>query len=64
MATCDLCGVTAESASGSGNPGTAGDDLPLTWMTSWERGEQRSYCAACARENLRSVEAKLDAEWW
>jgi hypothetical protein len=25
---------------------------------------QRHYCPACARQHLRSIEAKLDAEYW
>jgi hypothetical protein len=43
---------------------------PLSWM--YERDPSPAgeldggtwYCASCARANLRSVEAKLDQEWW
>ncbi len=38
---------------------------PISWMYEHEarRGGQW-YCLACARENLRSLEARLDQEWW
>ena len=42
--------------------------MPLDWMveTDPRRPElgQRQYCPACARQHLRSIEAKLDAEYW
>ena len=50
--SCALCGSVA-------------DGPPITWMT--ERDPRRGtihYCDRCARENLRSVEAKLPQEWW
>ena len=55
MVGCDMCGERAP-----GDPGT----MPLTWVTSVENGKQRVYCERCAREHLRSIEAKLDSEWW
>jgi hypothetical protein len=40
------------------------DGLPEGWsLASSERGVDR-LCAACTRENVRSIEAKLDEEWW
>jgi hypothetical protein len=51
MVTCARCEATA-------------DELPLTWVTSAEADGLRYYCDRCARENLRSIEAKLDSEWW
>jgi hypothetical protein len=45
--------------------GTTGVGPPLTWM--FEADQRRGglwYCDRCARDNLRSVEAKLDPEWW
>ena len=51
--TCDFCGNTAPSA-----------EVPLTWATSVEGGKPRTYCERCAREHLRSIESKLDSEWW
>lgn len=38
---------------------------PLTWM--FENDPRRGgvwYCDHCSRMNLRSVEAKLDQQWW
>ncbi|MCR1785959.1 hypothetical protein KVF89_25725 [Nocardioides carbamazepini] len=51
--TCDFCGRPAE-----------GDELPLTWSTSVERDRVRYYCDECSRAHLRSMEAKLDSDWW
>ncbi|WP_203453853.1 hypothetical protein [Jiangella aurantiaca] len=48
---CALCGTTT-------------DDVPLTWVSSVERGRTVYYCDRCARDNLRSIEARLDASWW
>jgi hypothetical protein len=56
VATCDLCGCTPAEP--------LGDEVPLTWVTSVENGRARIYCDACARENLRAIESKLDPEWW
>ncbi|MDT0203940.1 hypothetical protein [Nocardioides sp. AE5] len=57
MATCDFCGTTPV---GDGDQ----DPPPLTWTTAVENGRQRVFCDACSREHLRSIEAKLDSEWW
>lgn len=51
--TCSFCGTRAD-----------GDTPPLTWVTALERGEQKVFCDRCAREHLRSIEGKLDSEWW
>lgn len=51
--TCDFCGRRVD-----------GDAPPLTWTTAVERGRVRRFCDECSRENLRSMEAKLDSEWW
>ena len=36
----------------------------LTWSTAVENGRQRTYCDVCSREHLRSMEGKLDSEYW
>ncbi len=36
----------------------------LTWMSSVERGRELYFCPTCSRDNLRSIEAKLDPEYW
>ena len=52
---CNFCGRTPPD-----DPAT----VPLTWVTSIENGVPKVYCDTCAREHLRSIEAKLDSEWW
>jgi DNA-directed RNA polymerase subunit RPC12/RpoP len=51
MVTCARCGTTAE-------------ELPLTWSSSSEPRGTVYYCDTCSRENLRSIEGRLDEEWW
>lgn len=51
--TCAWCGTVAA------------DGPPLDWMgQTAEGGRVEHLCSACARANLRSVEARLDTEWW
>ena len=67
VAVCAFCGHSsdpAEPADGAGRSEDATDDVPLTWVTSVENGKARVYCDDCARAYLRSIESKLDAEWW
>ncbi|HSK27690.1 MAG TPA: hypothetical protein VK894_12345 [Jiangellales bacterium] len=51
--SCAWCGTVA-----------AGGSPPLDWVGDVVDGRTRYYCAACAREHLRSIEARLDQEWW
>ncbi|WP_188779146.1 hypothetical protein [Marmoricola endophyticus] len=37
---------------------------PLTWTSATEHGRLRHFCDRCSRDHLRSMEAKLDSEWW
>ncbi|MET9438430.1 hypothetical protein [Streptomyces sp. NPDC006551] len=48
---CARCGKTAE-------------ELPVTWSCSVEDGARRYLCDSCARENIRSIEGRLDSTWW
>ena len=51
-AVCSGCGASAP------------DGLPMTWsMQTSERGPL-NLCEECTRVNVRSIEAKLDREWW
>jgi hypothetical protein len=50
-----VCGVVAAASEGS---------ALLTWSTSVEDGRRRDVCPACTRANVRSIEGKLDEEWW
>ena len=53
MLACAFCGAVSES-----------DPPPLTWTSATERGRQQWFCDSCSREHLRSMESKLDSEWW
>ncbi|MFI2615792.1 hypothetical protein [Streptomyces sp. NPDC018584] len=44
--------------------GTVAEGTPPTWTCSVENGARRYYCEACARENIRAIEGRLDADWW
>ncbi|MDT9688282.1 hypothetical protein Q5762_07920 [Streptomyces sp. P9(2023)] len=48
---CARCGKTAET-------------LPVTWTCSVENGSRHYICDSCARENIRSIEGRLDSAWW
>ncbi|HZI98007.1 MAG TPA: hypothetical protein VFD41_10845 [Actinomycetales bacterium] len=50
---CSRCGALVE-----------GPTPPLGWSSGVERSRQTWICEACARENLRSIEGKLDEDWW
>lgn len=50
MVTCNACGTTAESA--------------LGWTTDvTDRGPQH-LCERCSRDNIRSIEGRLDPTYW
>ncbi|MEU0332658.1 hypothetical protein [Streptomyces sp. NPDC006193] len=49
---CARCGIPAQG------PERA------TWTCSVENGVRRYFCDACARENLRAIEGRLDSPWW
>jgi hypothetical protein len=51
--TCDFCGRTA--------PAT---EAGLTWTVSVENGRRRRYCDTCSREHVRSMEGRLDSEYF
>jgi hypothetical protein len=38
--------------------------IPWTWSVGSDEGRQTALCDACTRQHARSIEAKLDAEWW
>ncbi len=49
---CSGCGAVATS------------DEALTWLCSVENGGRRYFCDACSRTHLRSIEGRLDSDWW
>ena len=51
LTTCGVCGTQVE-------------DKPATWsLQVSERGTQW-ICEPCTRDNIRSIEGKLDEAWW
>ncbi|GLP72213.1 MULTISPECIES: hypothetical protein [unclassified Streptomyces] len=48
---CARCGTRAEGAQ-------------PTWTCSVENGVRQYFCDTCSRENLRSIEGRLDSAWW
>ncbi len=51
VVSCALCGATSPS-------------LPLGWATAVERGRTVHHCEQCSRAHVRSMEAKLDSDYW
>jgi hypothetical protein len=58
--TCSICGRVAD-------PDEDGDP-PLTWcadiVETSEGNRTRWVCASCTRDFVRSIEAKLEQQWW
>lgn len=53
---CATCGAT---------PAPQDRDAALvTWTRGTEDGRSEWTCPACSREHLRSIEAKLQRQWW
>ena len=48
---CTGCGAIAEG-------------VPATWTCSVEDGVRQYLCDECARANIRSIEGRLDSDWW
>jgi hypothetical protein len=53
LTTCDFCGRQEPD-----------EARTLTWTISVENGRRRTYCDDCSRLHLRSMEGKLDSEFW
>jgi hypothetical protein len=49
--SCAVCGLTEP-------------ELPATWSSQVSERGQTYLCERCTRENLRSIEGKLDEAWW
>jgi hypothetical protein len=50
---CALCGTAAPA-----------DPPPLSWSVSQQDGVRQWTCERCARDNIRSIEGRLDQHWW
>jgi hypothetical protein len=44
--------------------GTAVAGLPTTWSSQTSARALSWLCERCTRENLRSIEGRLDEAWW
>ena len=44
--------------------GTAGEGPPPTWSSQTSARGLTWLCGRCTRENLRSIEGRLDEAWW
>ncbi|MET8245648.1 hypothetical protein ABZV31_15245 [Streptomyces sp. NPDC005202] len=44
--------------------GTVSEGPQPTWTCSVENGARHYFCDACSRQNLRSIEGRLDSAWW
>jgi hypothetical protein len=49
---CATCGAVASGAA------------LIAWSTAVEDGRRVWTCDTCARDHVRSIEAKLDSSWW
>ncbi|MER6983521.1 hypothetical protein ABT317_42880, partial [Streptomyces carpinensis] len=56
-----LSGLRSSWAASAGTPA---EGPPPTWTCSVENGVRCYFCDACSRENLRSIESRLDSAWW
>ena len=52
---CARCGVAGDAPE---------DGMPEGWSFDVTDRGVTYLCAACTREHVRSIEAKLDEEWW
>lgn len=51
---CQTCGAVPASET----------EAKLTWSKAVEPGRPTWCCERCSRENVRSIESKLDPVWW
>lgn len=51
---CGTCGRIPDDEAGA----------RLSWVLGVENGRKVWTCDRCSRENLRSIEGKLDSAWW
>jgi len=51
---CNTCGLVPDDDS----------DANLSWVLGVENGRKVWTCDRCSRDNLRSIEGKLDSTWW
>jgi hypothetical protein len=54
LLVCASCGAAPADQAGA----------RLTWSKSVDRGRTDWMCDRCSRDNIRSIEGKLDSDWW
>jgi hypothetical protein len=47
-----------------GAVGSETDEIPLGWTIDRDGSHVTLLCAQCTRDVVRSIEGKLDREWW
>lgn len=62
MATCGLCGLVAEPAAVEEDAADA--PVPLGWSVQTDERGRTLLCPRCTRDNVRSIEGRLDPQWW
>ena len=50
--TCGVCGTQVEG------------EVPMTWSSQTSARGLTWLCERCTRDNLRSIEGRLDEAWW
>lgn len=64
MDTSEIVPVLVCSSCGTTPPTDEQAMARLTWSRGTERGRTTWTCERCSRDNLRSIESKLDPDWW
>jgi hypothetical protein len=72
VVTCAWCGAIAGTATNDAPTTTtagssrspAADEPPPTWTRQSSARGDEWLCERCTRENLRSIEGRLDSAWW
>ena len=62
--TADLDETLVCSGCATPPPPEARAEARLTWSRGTDAGRTTWTCERCSRENLRSIESKLDPVWW
>jgi hypothetical protein len=52
---CERCGTSGDAPE---------DGMPADWSLDMTDRGVTYLCRTCTRDNVRSIEAKLDQEWW
>ncbi len=56
LLVCASCGVAPAPADQAA--------ARLSWSKSVDHGRTTWTCERCSRDNIRSIESKLDSTWW